>query len=69
MLEAPGTQRLDIRYDEPHANSAFEFNLRHCDVATAIKTIRETLNVLKDKFEEVFYCPGRAFFSGLGFSV
>jgi len=30
------------------------------DVATAIKTIRETLNVLKTKFEEVFYCPGGA---------
>lgn len=28
------------------------------DVATAVSVIRETLSLLKEKFEEVFYCPG-----------
>jgi len=28
------------------------------DVATAVGVIRETLTLLKTKFEEVFYCPG-----------
>lgn len=28
------------------------------DVATAVSVIRETLSILKEKFEEVFYCPG-----------
>ena len=28
------------------------------DVATAVNTIQETLLLLKDRFEEVFYCPG-----------
>ena len=29
------------------------------DVATSMSVIRETLSLLKDKFEEVFYCPVR----------
>jgi hypothetical protein len=42
-IKAPGTNLLTLKYDEPLSNFAFNFNLRHYSMATAVVPAARTV--------------------------